>query len=332
MKKSKIMPFAAAILLLLLAFCLNLPYIENGAAGYTINTESNITSSLLSEKETLVVPQTGSAQAAESTATTEEETSAPASLSYEAPAATEMIENAPQPEASPAIPTPTAQTGISQGPTVQAAPVTIYPPDEAIFGEYYEYAQMLYQQHLTGNYEDIAYCFSAGRDTAIQFLDAFNSCCLKTTGLTAYYSYISTSGNTAILHLSKYSVQAYQDLMYIQQTIQNIVGTTATQREVVERITDWCIAHCTYDYSYQVSSAADLLRQHTGVCAAYTDLLWQACNLYRIPCQRIAHTDRNHVWNRVEIDGVWYYTDITWSVCRGYNAYPLSTTLWANHQ
>ena len=213
---------------------------------------------------------------------------------------------------------------------------TVYPnlsairqPTEDAFGADLPMAQVLYQQHITGNYEDIAYTFDS-QEKAYAFLDKFSSVCLEDCGLTVYCKYITTSGGSATMHISPISIREYQSLHNLELKIQSIVGQQATQLDVVDRITDWCVANCTYDYTYQINSAAGVLEQRTGTCQAYTDLLCHTCDLYEMQCQRISND--THMWNRVNIGGTWYYTDITWSVCSGYNASPPTTDLWDDDQ
>ena len=81
---------------------------------------------------------------------------------------------------------------------------------------------------------------------------------------------------------------------------------------------------------YYTNVAALTLRNKKAVCEGYAVLFWQMCKANGINCQLVdgratENKDRikklrnkknfsiNHMWNKVQVNGVWYYIDVTWA-------------------
>ena len=289
-------------------------------------SEAN-TSSNLENPENIVIPQSSVDVMEEISSVTE--TVTPSATVNENSDTSQKV-SSPQSDSQP------ISAAINEGNIVYADLKKISEPTESDFGKYYSYAVNVYQQHITGVYEDETFEFDSSTD-ADAFLDQFNNTCLKNTGIVLHLkSQTSNYGKTQI-KLFQLSVQDYQDLIYKQNTILSIIGNGITERTVIERLINWCIANCSYDYNYQAHYVMGLLQDKKGICADFTNLVCDVCELYGIPCEYISSPDDGrdyldrHAWNRVCIGGTWYYVDVTWSVCCGYNAYPLTETLWENH-
>ena len=80
---------------------------------------------------------------------------------------------------------------------------------------------------------------------------------------------------------------------------------------------DWLAAHCAYDDSLTRYSPYHALVTGSAVCQgyllAYSDLLNRA-GVENAPA--LSQT-RNHGWNTVKLDGVWYHVDVTWDNAGG---------------
>lgn len=245
---------------------------------------------------------------------------------------------------------------IPDGKTVFAHPIRINAPKESDFGEWYDYALDIYRQFVTGTFqENRNYLFPYDAEIhpwdkqVKDFFNIFQEKCL--TGLdidVSYHQYLdNTTGEIKIrIQLDETSITRYQDIVYVQSTIQSIVGDAESERTVIDRITDWCIQNCRYDNDYQFAGeyrdtntvVKNLLKTKKGICDDFAKLISYTCDLYGISCEYIASPNdgrlvaKRHAWNRICIDDTWYYTDVTWSVCAGYNAYPLTTVLWEDHE
>ena len=81
---------------------------------------------------------------------------------------------------------------------------------------------------------------------------------------------------------------------------------------------------------YYANIAALTLRNKKGVCEGYAILFRELCKANGIKCQLVdgrasENKDKirklrnrksfstNHMWNKVEINGAWYYIDVTWA-------------------
>lgn len=74
-----------------------------------------------------------------------------------------------------------------------------------------------------------------------------------------------------------------------------------------------------------------------GVCASYTETFNFLCEIIGIEvyyCRGRADNGREvgpHAWNKVMIEGKWYYIDAYWNAILDSYDYFLSETLWSNH-
>ena len=75
----------------------------------------------------------------------------------------------------------------------------------------------------------------------------------------------------------------------------------------------------------------DILRYGKGVCCAYTDAFQTMTSMVGVESYSWTSGSMNHAWNSVIIDGITYYTDVTWNDYLNNNCYLMSTELWADH-
>lgn len=100
----------------------------------------------------------------------------------------------------------------------------------------------------------------------------------------------------------------------------------------------WVIAHSEYDYAssmvkkdrrHKSQLAETVFSDGTAVCAGLSDAYYYLCNLAGVECKLVRGYLHGapHCWNVVNIDGVWYYADITsesfvfgtnWAAQQGY--------------
>jgi len=87
------------------------------------------------------------------------------------------------------------------------------------------------------------------------------------------------------------------------------------------------------------SSIALILLDGTGYCGNYSTTMCFICDIIGIPCYYVrggvyGEDDWwGHAWNRVKLDGEWYYTDVTYTTClHSLDKYFLTKTLWNDHR
>jgi len=87
------------------------------------------------------------------------------------------------------------------------------------------------------------------------------------------------------------------------------------------------------------ASISRVLIDGDGDCDAYAITFCFFCDCLDIPCYWVgggADTGdgtgiAGHAWNKVKVDGKWYYIDVYWNVCLNNAEYFLTETLWSNH-
>ena len=87
---------------------------------------------------------------------------------------------------------------------------------------------------------------------------------------------------------------------------------------------DWMIRNVTYDAgalraipkpSEHSEDPYGAIVNGSAICMGYTTAFHMFMGMLDIPCKIIHSTDyegEEHAWNAVEIDGSWYYADVTW--------------------
>ena len=86
-----------------------------------------------------------------------------------------------------------------------------------------------------------------------------------------------------------------------------------------------------YDYTYQHFSFSCVLNHRKSVCQGYSELTMLMCVSSGIDCNMTISYSGNHAWNRVKLNGKWYYTDITFIDTAKSNKYSLSIKNWTDH-
>jgi transglutaminase/protease-like cytokinesis protein 3 len=100
--------------------------------------------------------------------------------------------------------------------------------------------------------------------------------------------------------------------------------------EAINRIIKWIAKHMTY-----VVNGGDAYVGFTtgqGQCMTYAMMFDEMCNTVGIECEYITGTAGGyHAWNKVKLNGKWYWVDVTWYDSTGDSKYCLSETLWSSH-
>lgn len=123
-----------------------------------------------------------------------------------------------------------------------------------------------------------------------------------------------------------------------QATRKAKVKNSDSDREAVRKIAYWICKHTKYAYGqYDNAEAGTLFSKGRGVCRDYSDAFWAMCKVSGIQCEYYAGTvtgGGKHGWNRVKIEGKWYWIDVTWMDCgKSINKnYYLKRKLWKNHK
>ena len=114
---------------------------------------------------------------------------------------------------------------------------------------------------------------------------------------------------------------AYRKIL-LQDGLQNIINTTNTDLEMFRAVTLWCVSRIQFQQtSGRDQSPLDIVQKSLiGRCEEMQILLVSACRTIGLPARPAytpwwAHTDNNHAWTEIYLDGEWHYTgdmDMAW--------------------
>lgn len=128
-----------------------------------------------------------------------------------------------------------------------------------------------------------------------------------------------------------------------------IIKDGMSDKEKVTAIHDYLIYHADYTANGDLSQAsmwnhsvAGLVLDGSAVCDGYARSFYLFCKAAGLECEYVGGyglpktEDSSHAWNRVKVDGKWYYVDCTWDDPIGGNReckkYFMSETLWSDHE
>ncbi len=75
---------------------------------------------------------------------------------------------------------------------------------------------------------------------------------------------------------------------------------------------DSVVTACTYDYTYTKYGLDDVMLDGRAICSGYAAAYQYLLTRAGITCETVVSPGMDHAWNRVLLDGVWYYVDCTW--------------------
>lgn len=84
----------------------------------------------------------------------------------------------------------------------------------------------------------------------------------------------------------------------------------STQWETALCLHDWIALNMRYDASLGFYGADGALLRGVGVCDSYSKSFYMLCKAAGIPVGRVIGND--HAWNIIQLNGKWYYVDVTW--------------------
>lgn len=101
--------------------------------------------------------------------------------------------------------------------------------------------------------------------------------------------------------------------------LQNILELSSKKENDYEKeklFNDYICQNTKYDKGAEFSNTAyGCLVLNNALCEGYAKAFKLLCNKEKIKCELIVGESRDvgHMWNAVEIDGEYYYTDVTWN-------------------
>lgn len=108
------------------------------------------------------------------------------------------------------------------------------------------------------------------------------------------------------------------------QKIIDQIGTDWSDSKKISYIHDYLVENLQYDeaavefinsdVTHPAYTCYGAVLNKTAVCEGYAKLFQYLCNLVGVNCNQVSGTGDGepHMWNVVELDSVWYHTDVTW--------------------
>ena len=99
---------------------------------------------------------------------------------------------------------------------------------------------------------------------------------------------------------------------YIDEFINTKLNLSMSNYDKIKAFHDHIVNSTKYDEnnSFESYTAYNLITSGLSICGGYSDIMSIYLNTLGIKNYKIASS--NHIWNLVELDGVWYHLDVTW--------------------
>lgn len=174
------------------------------------------------------------------------------------------------------------------------------------------------------NGEIESYSFGYGESDVKEFADFLRD------NVYVYVDDISISDANNLTYVQSYARESSFVEAYVKSSVAKCVTRSMTQKQAAQAIHDYIVANFDYDYTYNNHSVYSMITTGKGVCQAYTNLYKAMCRYVGIDCVAVYGTANSssvpggvgsHSWNRLCIDGVYYYVDVTWDDCLSNDSY-----------
>ena len=104
----------------------------------------------------------------------------------------------------------------------------------------------------------------------------------------------------------------------VDEIISSIIKDDMSLKDKIKAFHDYIIEHSKYDtdrsdkniIKYKSDTAYGTLFEGYSLCGGYTDTM--AIFLNKLDVNNYKVSSDSHVWNAVELDGIWYHIDLTW--------------------
>lgn len=100
---------------------------------------------------------------------------------------------------------------------------------------------------------------------------------------------------------------------YINEFINKNINLSMNDYDKIKVFHDHIINKTKYDESnsFESYTAYNLITTGISICGGYSDIM--AIYLNTIGIKNYKITSKNHIWNLIELNGVWYHLDATWN-------------------
>lgn len=124
---------------------------------------------------------------------------------------------------------------------------------------------------------------------------------------------ISNNGRITVKNKKTYSEEEIEFIKtYIDTFISSTLNNNMSNQDKIKLFHNHIINNTEYDKDNIEDShtAYDLIKTGKSICGGYSDIMSIFLNILGIQNYKV--TSENHIWNLVNLDGVWYHLDMTW--------------------
>ena len=124
---------------------------------------------------------------------------------------------------------------------------------------------------------------------------------------------VSNNGKITVKNKKAYSDDEIEFIkLYIDTFINSNINDNMSNYDKIKLFHDYIINNTMYDKDNVEEShtAYDLIKTGLSICGGYSDIM--SIYLNTLGFQNYKITSENHVWNLVNLDGIWYHLDMTW--------------------
>lgn len=132
----------------------------------------------------------------------------------------------------------------------------------------------------------------------------------------SHYYVVAESGNRTVFNSTK-SVsrrtyqRRYSEIMRGLNEVLSCIEPGMNDADKAMAVYYYLAKHTEYRQSQDCHTGYDVLVKHMGVCDGFANAYALAMNTLGIPCAVVSSYSRDHSWNIVQIDGLWYFCDLT---------------------
>jgi len=165
-----------------------------------------------------------------------------------------------------------------------------------------------------------------------KFIDKINNALSILPLNTGYYGYLindfklNYSSNGSVGLKIKY-FQAPPETKAVEEFAVKFVSTSIrssmTDLEKLIVIHDYIINSVKYDYSFKNRSPYTAIKEKKSVCSGFALLAGKLLDIAKVKQFYVSgdssdpttHKSGKHIWNKINLNGLWYNIDFTWNAC-----------------
>lgn len=126
----------------------------------------------------------------------------------------------------------------------------------------------------------------------------------------------TTFNSTKLLSRSRFR-KRYRRIIKGLDEVLSSVDSSMSPADKAMAVYIYLAERTTYKESADAHTGYDVLVKHVGVCDGLANAYALAMNTLGIPCAVVSNYSKDHSWNIVKLNGVWYFVDLTNGVGTG---------------